>query len=203
MSETGIKDRITEASCFLLKSLLPLEIQNRGRTKYLHPSFFPQCSLLQFWNSKDQVGQVTWRSAAPQRGLACVMCFALRGENTEWLRPTFQPSLISQETEDEGGWEASVIREGNKHASSPRSARLGGERPSCGGGGLITKTCGNIPASLSPKPDGGLLATGSKATCSQNSTWVNWEEREDHLSSHSHAPVAAGQEHTPSDLLGY
>ena len=77
------------------------------------------------------------------------------------------------------------MRNGKKN-SSHRSARLGGERPSCGGGCLITKTCGNDPASLSPQPDGGLLATGSKATCSQNSTWMNWEEREEHLSSYGY-----------------
>lgn len=102
------------------------------------------------------------------------------------MTPARIPTIfhLSRAAEGEGGWEAAVIRDGNKHASSPQSARLGGERPSCGGGGLITKTCGNIPASLSPKPDGGLLATGSEATCSQNSTWMNWEEREDHLSSH-------------------
>lgn len=41
------------------------------------------------------------------------------------------------------------------------------------GGCSMTKTCAKVPASLSPKPDGGLLATGSKATHSRNSTWIN------------------------------
>lgn len=81
---------------------------------------------------------------------------------------------LSRATEDGGGAvgkQQPVIRE-EKKDSSHQNARLHGERPSCGGDCFITKICAHVPASLSPKPDGGLLAIGSNTACNQNSTWM-------------------------------
>lgn len=121
------------------------------------------------------------------------------------MTPAHIPTIfnLSRAAGHERGLEAAASYQRKQKTSSfHQSARLGGERPSCGGGCSMIKTCGKVPTSSS-KPDGGLLATGSKATCSQNSTWIKQEERRIMHLLLGRAATAAGQGCPPSNLLGY
>lgn len=121
------------------------------------------------------------------------------------MTPAHTPTIfnLSRAAGHEGGLgSSSQLQRKQKTSSFHWSARLGGERPSRGGGCSMIKTCGKFPTSSS-KPDGGLLATASKATCSQNSTWINQKERRIMCLLLGRAETAAGQGCPPSNLLGY
>lgn len=124
-------------------------------TKSLHTSFHVQGPFPQVWNWKGQVEQVTCWPATGQKGLASVMCYVLKGENT--VTPAHIPAIfnLSQAAGHERGLGSSsqLSRKAKRPPPFHQSARLGGERPSCGGGYSMTKTCGKFPCSPS-KPDG-------------------------------------------------
>lgn len=105
---------------------------------------------------------MAFRSAA-RTGGCHVFCFKGR---EHLMTPACIPALFNLSlTEDEGrlGGSSQLSETGEKRTPPLYEVP---DRPSCGSGGgcVITKTCGNVPlpASLSPKPDGGLLLLAQK-----------------------------------------
>lgn len=101
------------------------------------------------------------------------------------------------------GKQQPVIRESKKTSSFLiRSARLGGERPSCGGGYSMTKTCGKFPVHLlnqMRRSVGYWLQSNMQSKQHMDKP----EGKEDHVSSWVQLKTAAGQGCPPSNFLGY